>query len=459
MQQPFPGGHLNIKHTIQRDLAILWAFIALIALLLAFLMWQLSRQGAAAQVAQASHQSVISCAAMGAGLAHAMAGSTTVASPVTVMQAVIDLALRDQPGIEGGFWREPDGVMAYAFPTYDGSGIKRDAPGAEMERIDATARRALDGHVTITDVRPGLREAVVFAACPLTAGKQRIAAWTLKRVPVMSASVLDQLLLAIALLLGFVIASGLWLGATLSRWRGQSERLATQLAQSERLATLGRVAAGMAHEIRNPIGTMRMKAENALAAPPQVREARVTGALETVVSQTERLDTLVSSLLALSQPFQVQRQQVDLRHWLAQQCETHAELAARSGVRIVVAVDGTSLSPADIAAAFDPVQMARVFDNLLLNALAHCRPGGQIEIGARRRDATRLLLWVADDGAGVPPELRATLFDPFVSQRSGGTGLGLVLAREIVQAHGGRITLVPASQGARFEMELPWHAC
>ncbi|MBV8622627.1 MAG: sensor histidine kinase [Herbaspirillum sp.] len=457
MQTPLTGGPLNIKHTIQRDLAILWAFIALIALLLAFLLWQLSRQGAAAQVAQASRQSVLTCAAMGAGLAHALAGGAGTASSQTVMQAVIDLALRDQPGVEGGFWREPDGVIAYAFPTYDGSGIKRDAPGAEMERIGATARRALDGNASITDVRPGLREAVVFAACPVTAAEPHIAAWTLKRVPVMSASVLDQLLLAIALLLGFVIASGLWLGATLSRWRGQSERLATQLAQSERLATLGRVAAGMAHEIRNPIGTMRMKAENALAAPPQVREARVTSALETVVSQTERLDTLVSSLLALSQPFQVQRQEVDLRHWLAQQRETHAELAARSGVQIVVTVDDASLAAPDIAATFDPLQMARVFDNLLLNALAHCGHGGQIEIGARRLGTARLLLWVADDGPGVPVELRQTLFDPFVSQRSGGTGLGLVLAREIVQAHGGRITLVPAPQGARFEMELPWH--
>ena len=465
------GGLLNIKNTIKRDLLILWAFIALIALVLAFLLLQLSRQGAASQISQATSQAAVSCTAMSAGLAHAL--STPLSSPAgatrqepgadglparSLMQAVIDLSLRDQAGVEGGFWHPQQDVVAYAFPTYDGSGIKRDPPGAEMERIVSIAQRALDGAATVSDVRPGLREAVVFAACPVAWKGVSLAAWTLKRVPVMSAGVLNQLLVAIALLLGFVIVSGVWLGSTLSRWRGQSERLSRQLAHAERLATLGRVAAGMAHEIRNPIGAMRMKAENALAAPAQVREARVTGALEMVVSQTERLDALVASLLALAQPFQVQRQRIDLAAWIEERRQAHAELAEKKQLQLGTALDLPSFATGLSTTALDPVQMARALDNLLLNALAHCEPGGHIDIGARLGADGRLQLWVADDGPGVAPELRESLFDPFVSQRSGGTGLGLVLVREIVHAHGGSITLAATGCGARFDMELPWRA-
>ncbi len=458
---PRPGGCLNSKNTVKRDLVILWAFIALIALVLAFLLWQLSRQGASAQISQATGQASFSCAAMSAGLSHALATAKPPGqdaarpAPAPVMQAVIDLALRDQAGVEGGFW-QAGGVVAYAFPTYDGSGVKRDPPGAEMERIASTAQRALDSKTTVTDVRPGLREAVVFVACPLAADGA-LAAWTLKRVPVMSAAVLDQLLVAIGLLLAFVVITGLWLGATLTRWRSQSERLAAQLAHAERLATLGRVAAGMAHEIRNPIGAMRMKAENALAAPPQMREARAAGALEMVVAQTERLDALVGSLLALSQPFQLQRQPLDLAQWLPQRRLAHLELAERQGVSITVALPEQGAAVM-LTHSLDPAQLARALDNLLLNALAHCPAGAQIEIGARLAGSARLLLWVADNGPGVPAELRQSLFDPFVSQRPGGTGLGLVLVREIIHAHGGEIILAPSAVGARFEMELPWRA-
>ncbi|MFS2114037.1 sensor histidine kinase, partial [Herbaspirillum frisingense] len=170
------GGLLNIKNTIKRDLVILWAFIALIALVLAFLLLQLSRQGAASQISQATGQAAVSCTAMSAGLAHAL--STHTSSPPSssssssvlstpqapnadglparsLMQAVIDLSLRDQAGVEGGFWHPQQDVVAYAFPTYDGSGIKRDPPGAEMERIVSIAQRALDGAATVSDVRPG----------------------------------------------------------------------------------------------------------------------------------------------------------------------------------------------------------------------------------------------------------------------------------------------------------------
>ncbi len=440
-----------MQSSLKRDLLILWLAIAAVSLVLAALLLVLIRQGAGPQIARATHQAAVSCEALRAGAERMVLADLGASSSAS--QAVLDLALRDRPGTEGGFWRADAGVVAYAFPTYDGTGIKRDPPSAELERIASTAQRALDSASLVSDVRPGLREAVVFSACPVDAKPLGLAAWTLMRVPLIGADVVNPLILAVSLLLCMVIISGAWLGRMLARWRRQSESLQRQLAQSERLATLGRVSAGLAHEIRNPLGTMRMRVENALAAPPEVRDARVAGALETVLEQTGRLDTLVSSLLALTQPFRVERQPTDLRAFLDVQRQRHQAAASAAGVTLGVAVDPAldTMAPA----CFDPVQMARVFDNLLLNALAHTAAGGTIELGARRTTGG-LLLWVADDGVGVPAALRDTLFEAFATERSGGSGLGLALVREIVQAHGGRVALAPSPRGARIELELPW---
>lgn len=446
---------LPLQKFVRRDLLILWLAIAAVALVLVWLLLVLGRQGAGPQIARARHVAAVSCEALQAGAARMWRGAPAADGTIapSAAQAVLDLALRDQPGVEGGFWQPGAGVVAYAFPTYDGTGIKRDPPSAELERIAATAQRARDTEAPVVDLRPGLREAVVFAACPPDAGSRGLIAWTLLRVPLIGAEVINPLLLAVSLLLGLVIVSGAWLGWTLSRWRHQSARLQAQLAQAERLAMLGRMSAGLAHEIRNPLGTMRMKAENALAAPPEMRAARAAGALEVVLSQTQRLETLVSSLLALTQPFLVERRPVDLRAWMDERIQAHAG----QGAQLVPTLDPGLAVDARVA-LFDPDQMARAVDNLLLNALAHTGADGRIELGARRTARGSLLLWVADDGMGIPADLRDTLFEPFTTSRAGGTGLGLALVREIVQAHGGQVGLAGAARGTRIEMELPWPA-
>ncbi|WGV18628.1 ATP-binding protein [Pseudomonas putida] len=452
---------LSLQPSVRRDLLILWLSIAAVALVLAWLLLIIGRQGAGPQIAQARQLTSTSCQALQAGAARVGQQLPSAQDQPSLMtpaaaQAVLDLALRDQPGMEGGFWRADAGVVAYAFPTYDGTGIKRDPPSAELERIASTAQRAQDSAGLVADVRPGLREAVAFAACPVDTEDRRLIAWTLMRVPLLASETVNTLILAVSLLLALVVASGAWLGWMISRWQRQSAHLRKQLAQSERLATLGRVSAGLAHEIRNPLGTMRMKVENAMAAPADRREARVAGALEAVLSQTARLETLVSSLLALTQPLRAERQAVDLQEWLAEQRDAHAEAAQNKGVRITLAVEPQLTASAKKVALFDPTQMARVFDNLLLNAMAHTEAPGAIELGAHRTRRGTLLLWVADDGSGIPADLRETLFEPFATTRAGGTGLGLALVREIVQGHGGRVGLADSAKGTRIEMELPW---
>lgn len=451
---------------MRKDLLVLWLSIAAVAMVLLSLLYVLVSQSAGPLVARARHQASVSCEALSAGaerlrfaVPSAAAGAPAEGAALSgAGQAILDLVLRDRLGMEGGFWKPGAGVLAYAFPTYDGTGIKKDPPSAELERIAATAQRASATGGVVTDVRPGLREAVVFSACPVGQPSAGVTAWTLTRVPLVAADVVNPLILAVSLLLCMVVVSGLWLGRLLSRWREQARQMQQQLAQAERLATLGRMSAGLAHEIRNPLGTMRMKVENALAAPAEVREARVAGALESVLAQSQRLESLVSSLLALTQPFRVEPQAVDLRAFLEERIAAHGEAAQAAGVRLVSSVGAELAAIQPPPSWFDPAQMARVLDNLILNAMAHTHEGGVIELGADRRGPATWALWVADDGVGVPPELRDSLFEPFATARSGGSGLGLALVREIVQAHGGSVALVDSARGARLEMELPWPA-
>jgi signal transduction histidine kinase len=435
---------------LKRDLSWLWAAIAAMVMALIWLLLQLGRQGADAQVASARARAAVICQIMRSGVERMNVRQT---GGEVLERAVVDMALREDAGFEGGLWTTQRGVYAYAFPTYDGSGVKNDAPAAELPRIAALSQQALAGGAAVFDVRPGLREAVVYSACPVSAD---LAGWTLTRVATIAAGTLNHLVLAVSLLLGSLLLAGGWFAFLLTRWGREAQRLGALLAASERMAALGSLAAGLAHEIRNPLGTIRMKVDNALAAPPAKREARTDAALRTTLLQVQRLETLISSLLALTQPFHPQRTPVALDDWFAQRLLAHADAAADLGLTTALAVQPELAQAARGLPLFDPAHMARVIDNLLWNALAHTPVGGHIELGAAR-DGEQLLIWVADDGNGVPPALRPTLFDPLVTGREGGTGLGLAVVREVVQAHGGRVSLDTARQrGTRIALELPW---
>jgi signal transduction histidine kinase len=211
------------------------------------------------------------------------------------------------------------------------------------------------------------------------------------------------------------------------------------MAQGERLAALGRVAAGVAHEIRNPIAAMRLRAENALAGDP----ARRGAALEAILAQVARLDRLSGELLAMTQKREPVPAPVQVDALL------HAVAAEQEAGEVALSVK----APPDCA-MLDEGLVRRVLDALLENALRHTPPGGRVTLSAAREDAV-LRIAVADTGPGVAPELRAWLFEPFVTGRPEGTGLGLAIARELAVAMGGRLFLDDTGPGATFVLELP----
>jgi signal transduction histidine kinase len=237
-------------------------------------------------------------------------------------------------------------------------------------------------------------------------------------------------------------------GLRLAEARRRSDALAARVAANERLAALGRVAAGIAHEIRNPIAAMRLKAENALAGDP----ARMRVALGVVLTQIARLEELVSQLLAMTQRREAFPVQVDVTALLEDIAAEYRDLAAAR--RVAIAVDAQAPP-----GRFDPALARRAIGNLVQNAIQHTPPGGRVTLSAAPTE-DRLRIIVADTGPGVAPELRERLFEPFVSGRPDGTGLGLTLAREFAEAQGGCVRLLSpggdGDGGAVFALELPW---
>lgn len=173
-----------------------------------------------------------------------------------------------------------------------------------------------------------------------------------------------------------------------------------------RLAELGELAATVAHDLRNPLGIVKMAAT---AAPPDARRE--------IGEQVERMDRLVTDILDYARAWAVAPQPVRL-----------AELLAQAGVEAAV--------PEELTVSADRRALARVLANLVDNAKAM---GGRVAVFAEAGPPA--ILDVCDDGPGVPPDIADSLFRPFVSRRPGGTGLGLAIVQRIMEAHGGRVAL------------------
>ncbi len=233
-------------------------------------------------------------------------------------------------------------------------------------------------------------------------------------------------------------------GRRLADARREADALAARVAKAERLAGLGRIAAGVAHEIRNPIAAARLQGENALAGD----DARRRAAIGDMLGQLDRLDALVGELLAMTQRVQPQPVPVGLAAFLWGQAAHHADTAGAKEVAV-------SVRGAEGKAVLDPQVVGRILDNLLANAIRHAPAGGAVILQAERAPG-RLSLLVRDTGPGVPPNMAERVFEPFVTGRADGTGLGLAIARELADAHGGRLALrdAGAGSGAVFALEL-----
>jgi signal transduction histidine kinase len=229
------------------------------------------------------------------------------------------------------------------------------------------------------------------------------------------------------------------------------ERLQRQhrdILRSEQLAAVGQLAAGVAHEVRNPLTGMKLLVEAALR--PQRPQPLSREDLEVIHGEIARLEEIVKEFLDFARPPALVRQETDLREAVTRPLELVRARAGQQGV--AVEVD----SPDEpVPVSLDAGQFSTVVLNLLLNALDAMPGGGKVTVQVRS-DAAGCWLRVRDTGPGISAQVREKLFTPFATTRPTGTGLGLSLSRRIVVEHGGSIEAVnQPGGGACFVVRLP----
>lgn len=227
--------------------------------------------------------------------------------------------------------------------------------------------------------------------------------------------------------------------------RHQLREKEKEVKRSEKLATLGETAAAIAHEVRNPLGAIK------LFLSLLRRDVHTIPSAVTLVDQIDTsitsLDHVVENILQFSRGKPLTFAPVNLQAIVLEQIEM---LRPRAMGRDAMActVEG---SPFLIA---NEVALRQIMHNLIQNALQATRQNGRITINIADRDSTHLELTVQDSGSGIPEHLLATVFDPFVTTKNEGTGLGLAIVHQLVSQHHGTVS-VENRDGARFVVVLP----
>jgi signal transduction histidine kinase len=230
----------------------------------------------------------------------------------------------------------------------------------------------------------------------------------------------------------------------------ERERMRSRLTEAERLASVGELAAGVAHEIRNPLAavvnaTALLEREATLSAEDR---AATIGAVR---KEARRLNGILSDFLRFARPGEPKRMDGHLGDVLTHVTALLGEHRA-GAPRLELE---THVDPDLPRFAFDPDQLTQVLWNVSLNAIEAMKGHGRLRIHARR-EGDEAVLEVADTGPGILPDDLRRIFEPFYSKRSGGTGLGLPIARRIVAAHGGRIDVESVvGEGTQILIRLP----
>jgi two-component system NtrC family sensor kinase len=224
------------------------------------------------------------------------------------------------------------------------------------------------------------------------------------------------------------------------------------LRRSERLASIGTLAAGIAHELNNPLGTILLDAEEALERLDE--PAAVQRILNEIRADVNRCARIVKSVLQFARQGRTEKWTCDVNGVVRHAVDLLRDKCDRQAVQLV-----TALPDAPLELVANPTELEQALFNLLQNALNACDPGGRIEVATTRvADADMLRLTVRDDGCGMSDADRARAFDPFFTTRfdAGGTGLGLSTCHGIVTEHGGTIELTSApGRGTTVTVELP----
>ncbi|MDQ6678419.1 MAG: HAMP domain-containing histidine kinase [Acidobacteriota bacterium] len=395
------------------------------------------------------------------------------------LSAISQAALRSYPGVEGGFFAGST-ILGYSYPTHGSGNAKMDVPEAELPEIKEAIRQArLSGRGE--RILRGSRDVVLIQAI----SSRDHVCWTMKRLSGISdpgekrrnalliwlgiaalVSITGTLAIAIGLRKGIAeIQGGLArletdfafelpvtggeLGSicrAVNRVARTRRRLESELRREDRLRAIGRMAANIAHEIRNPLNGIRLAI--------QVLKQRLSSSeirpddLELVIGEVDRLNVLLTDLLAFREARKPCLEEQPVLPVIARCVDLLETQARERSIQMRIRTDDPQAH-----AVFDAKQLTQVLTNLLLNSLAAIPGEGAIDVSVHQNGGG-VSIEVHDTGPGVAPEHREHLFEAFYTTRGEGTGLGLAVSRELVNGMGATLVYRDDRPGATFTIQL-----
>jgi two-component system, NtrC family, sensor histidine kinase HydH len=222
------------------------------------------------------------------------------------------------------------------------------------------------------------------------------------------------------------------------------------LRRSERLAALGQLTAGLAHELRNPLGTIKASAEMLTKDSTRCRPEVMSEMTGYIVSEVDRVNGLIASFLDFARPLHIRPIPADLQAVIDDVARQQSDLARSRNIAISV-----RMNDGPFRFVFDPDLLKSAISNLVQNAIEASAPGLGVEIRADSRDEN-VMIFVSDHGEGIQPQHLESIFNPFFTTKPHGTGLGLAIVSKIIDEHQGRINVFSeAGAGTTFEVTLP----
>jgi len=390
--------------------------------------------------------------------------------------------LRVYKGVKGGMYLASQGrIMGYAYPTA-ASIADSDLSEAEKSFVRVLAQRAGASDELVSQSEWWDRDLVVGSA--VRAGDTVL--WTMRRVPVLRSPIVGThrwwiAALVFSTILGMVGIISIWymlhsgiaainqgikrleynfsyrlppirgdLGKVTEAINRMAERrvaLEEKLRQQDRLAALGKVVSGVAHEVRNPLNSIKLtlqllerRLKKGIVASNEVQEC---------LQEIDRLDMIVGRLLAFGRPAMTNRHPQKIEPLVHQAIKMVNDPAQQKNVQIAIRNMESGLM-ADV----DGPQIIQVLINLLLNAVEASPSSGMVVLNAESL-GPNICIKLSDDGEHIPDDVRQHIFDAYYTTKPTGNGLGLAVSREIVVNHGGALEFESESTGTTFIMLLP----
>jgi signal transduction histidine kinase len=417
------------------------------------------------------------------------------------LTALSRIALQNVDGVEGGFYAADRDRLVGSFPRRSGASGEPSTE-EEIPALLRVARKAASSQLSSEEVFATGQGISLISAMPLRGGQRLFgSAWTIMRLPsIPGTNRFRTYVIAVGLgiaalacvLLTLLVVRGLQdgvrkiegglknlerslasqisidndpdeirqiaqainrLGSALKEKIEDEKQIEDQLRHAERLAALGRLIAGVAHEVRNPLATIRLRVQ--MCQDSENADVRESCAI--ALQEVERLNGMVNRLLSFSRPVRLHAEPTDLNRLVKQRLDNFDELARRHDIRFVTRFTN-NVSPVRV----DQSRLAQVFDNVIQNAIeAMSATGGTLCVNVTREppgseNGSEACVEFNDTGEGIKSDVVGRIFDPFFTTKSSGTGLGLSICHELVQAHGGEIQVASAEGcGTTVRILLP----